>query len=386
MPRTKKVIKTEEETIPIEDEKPADAEAADEPEDLELRAFVETFSDAAKVKIYRYDRNGTLVYAGTTDPRNCSEEFLQDTYGEGKYYLKLFDGQGKNIKAKTVFIGPDETGLNMPVTPGAPGPAAGNSMMQFQIEQLRGELTSQREQTNRLLELLIDNRAAAPAPAADKTSMKDLVEGLAAVQQMIAPKEPTSLLAEMVGFFKQGIEIGSTGNVDGGWKGIVGDAIKAIPQVAKEFKAQPPDAVNNGEQPTMDEATLLKHGLAYLKTRAAINADPGLWVDFITSNMDEAQWQPLFKLINQPFEQIGQIDAEILQPQYRPFFEQLYNGLRDALSSKPDTAGETGDEADASVDAGASSGGIVLPGPSPPSDPNNDEQQRAESNGASQSD
>ncbi|MCP5101887.1 MAG: hypothetical protein GY950_00825 [bacterium] len=384
MPRTKKVTKTEEETIPVDEPETQPEADADEPQDLELKAFIESFADAAKVKIYRYDRNGTLVYAGSTDPRNCSEEFLQEVYGEGKYYLKLFDGQGKNIKARTVYIGPDETGLNMPVTPGVPASAGvGNPMMQFQIEQLRSELTSQRDQTNRLLEILVESRSAPAAPV-EKTSMKELVEALASVQQMIAPKEPTSLLSEMVGFFKQGIEIGSAGNVDGGWKGIIGDAIKTIPQVAKEFKAEQPS--DNGEQQTMSETDLLKHGLAYLKTRANINADPMLWVDFIGANMDEAQWQPLLKLLHQPFERIGEIDPEIMQPEYRPFFEQLYNGLKDAISSKGTSDGEPGNDGDARVDEAAGKGIVILPDASPPSSPDNSDEPSAEPDRASPGD
>lgn len=378
MPRTKKVTKTEEETVPVDDE-----ESTPEPEseDLELKAFIETFADAAKVKIHRYDRNGNLVYAGSTDPRNCSEEFLQEVYGEGKYYLKLYDSNGKNIKARTVYIGPDESGLNMPVST-TPSPALGNPILQMQIESLRSELTSQREQTNRLLEVLITREAAPTQPGG---SVKDIIEAIGTVREMVAPKEPTSLISEMIGFFKQGIEIGSTGNVDGGWKGIVKDAIQAIPQVAKEFKA-PVDAPDNGQPPVMDEAMMLKHGLAYLKTRAQINADPGLWVDFIISNMDEAQWQPLFKLLEQPFEKIGEVDPEVLQPVYRPFFEQLYNGLKHAISEKGNPEGISGNGGNAGDDESVDAGGIILPGASPPVNPDNDESERAEPDRASQSD
>lgn len=104
------------------------------------------------------------------------------------------------------------------------------------------------------------------------------------------------------------------------------------------------------EQPASTEEQnklMLVSAIQWLKKKALAGKDPELQVDFIIDNFDDPTSRALAAtMLNQPFDEIGKLDPEIMQEPLRSWFQRVYDLLREAVKN-----------ADTTIDAGKS--GII---------------------------
>lgn len=100
----------------------------------------------------------------------------------------------------------------------------------------------------------------------------------------------------------------------------------------------------------------IKAMLAWLKTKARSGKDPEFWIDYIFENQEEPTCESILKAIEQgaTFDMLLQFDPEIAEnSQLKTWFQTLYDGLYTELHPAVDTAGSSGDTADAPGNASA---------------------------------
>lgn len=328
-------------------------ELVDEPIIDETAEFLSQFGQDAKVIIYQIGRTGEKRYLATCEPLYFSEDWLQETYGEGRYILQVkvnarYRGQ------KQVSIGPPArvaSGNSTAAPAPALNPVSSNDPADLRIQLLMQELSHQREIMMQIL-----------ARPAEKTSMTELVEAMTALKSISAPASPASSLDSLMTILKTGIEIGKTGDVDTtkdeGFMGILKSALPIAGEVIKGFMpganapavaapgnpapaaAAPAPAMNQEEIPGIEpqSLTLLRHGIAYLKQKALKGSSPDLYIDFILDSMDDPQWVPLVHLAQGSYEEFAKIDPDLLKAPYRTWFESLLKSIKEAFTV-PELAG-----------------------------------------------
>lgn len=87
---------------------------------------------------------------------------------------------------------------------------------------------------------------------------------------------------------------------------------------------------------------MLRAGITYLKNKALRGADPGLYIDFINDSMDDPQWSPLIQMVSKPYDDLAAaLDPELLQMPYRPWFETLFNGIKNEIEERSKIPGDS---------------------------------------------
>ena len=365
---------------------PTEPETPDEVQDeKDVNKFFQAFGvEGGRVRVYRVDPNtGQLVFMATCTVDVISEEFLQVQFGGGKYEVRLFDSKAKYVTSKRMNIGaisggPDNTPKpSIFVTPNAASPAhpfPDRDGYNVQVEMLRQELSSNREM---MLELI--RTIAAKSDDGGGSTLVEFATAMKELKEVTKPEisNPLSMVADIIGVLKQGIELGASGAVkpegDGGWMGIIKDVLTAIPAVAKTMVATPPAASNppaidsppvevspNSLGLSAELMTQLRGGLDFLKTRCRLNKDPALWSDMIIDNMDSDLYVQLAKLSALSIDNLASAvgDPEIALPPFRSWFEAVMKGVQNALAENDASAGTVGDDSIPASDGGA---GTELP-------------------------
>jgi hypothetical protein len=344
------------------------------PEQQELNDDIQGFISgvgmpSAKVKVYKMDPAKTVpIFMGTSVPSLMTEEYIQESWGEGRYNLRLLDESGNYIKSKVVYVGPG------PKKP-EPSPAFQalsnpdrDRASDLQFELLRSELAAGREMMLKMIEA-ISGRGDNRSNLAELAGVIEVVKGLTAKD---AP-DPAATLSGFVEVFKQGIELGQSGGTpEKGWSGMLKDVVTSLPGVFAMLKTQTATPGNGATPPTPKVPASLEiaanpalvmaqRGISVLKAFARAGNDPATWVEVLVQNLNDPQWQPLIPLLGLSYDEVGKLDPELLNPVYRSWFERLFNGIREAVSEIGDSGGAGGHGSDADKDGGS---GPVLPVPS----------------------
>jgi hypothetical protein len=164
--------------------------------------------------------------------------------------------------------------------------------------------------------------------------------------------------------------------VDTGFMGILKDILKDVAPVALPLlmgggarpvggPAQHVPAIESGggdmERAAQVEASL-REGIAYLKKKCMMGADPDLYLALICDNADNEQFSQLVHLATtQEFTLFSKLDPEIEQPPYAAFFRHVYNGIRSAFNSAnqvdDNLSRSGGNETDVASNGGTGEGG-----------------------------
>lgn len=347
MPRKQVTTITKTETEqPPDEQSYVTAEPAEfaqiEPEVDALQQFLDGLGSNHRLAIYRIERTGEKAFLCKCELQYFSEEWLQATYGEGRYIIQAKDEKGVIRGTRTITMGPSNepkapTGFQPNPLP-LPVPDTGGNM---QLQLLMQEMAANREI---MLEMIRANNGGG------KTGLGDLVEVIQAMKALQPPPAANgNSMESMLSLLKTGIEIGQTGTVDTSSKGgvmgmikdalpIVGDVIKGfLPQRAPEPGQNPPATVAPAQLAGLEgidprTADMIRHGISYLKGKVLQGKSPDTWIDFILDNMDDPQWQPFLRFAGMPYEEFAKIDAELLQVPYRPWFEHLLKSVQEALA------------------------------------------------------
>jgi len=115
---------------------------------------------------------------------------------------------------------------------------------------------------------------------------------------------------------------------------------EAAPAIAQMLTARAPAAgapqQQIAESPESQKEALdaqMKLGIAFLKKKCINGADPGLYIDLIIDNREEASYAGLIHgIISKDFATFAGLDPEIALPAFEPFFRSIYDGLRSAFN------------------------------------------------------
>jgi hypothetical protein len=313
----------------------------------------------ARCMLYRADKfKAGMCFVGAVAPEIVSEEYIQEEYGEGRYQIRVLDSGGKFIVTRMVQIGAPKSVQLAQAKVAVLPPAMGDPLMQARLESMIQEQATNREMMLRLIDKI-------GAHDGQQSTLTEFASVITTVQALM-PKAATAAdaIKEAVGIFREGMKLGAAGGAgEKGWMETIKDVLGSLPELiagAKTMNAMQQsqtvsaDPAPNpaGELPGVRDEEMLRQGIAYLKLKARQGKDPGLWIDVIADNLDDPQWLPLAAKLDQSFEEIARIDAELLTPLYRPWFVRLFAGVRDALHERVSSGdGQTGNLPDASVDA-----------------------------------
>lgn len=340
MPRTKKTIIETEESAQSDidqDSKPASENEVQEEQEEEIRRLINILGPEARVFVYRADHTGK-IFLTNCEPNFWSEQWLQQSYGEGTYYIQIRNHKGNWGGARTVRIGPLPAGEKpAQIVPAVATPAAqANGQLDLRTQLLIDELNAQRQMIMKMIER-----------PAEGTSMTELVQAMAALKAMTTPSpEAVTGMEAIMSILKTGMEIGATGNVEMKKDGILSTIKEALPILGEVVKtvfaksnAENPQGSMAAQLPAAGEdrsLAMLRHGISYLKQKALQGKRPDVYIDFILENLDDPQWQPFLKMCQGPFEEIAKIDPDLLNAPFRPWFEQLWNELKAAINQTPE--------------------------------------------------
>lgn len=365
MGRKRKTVTTEEEeleTHPPVDQPPQPEQPTRE--QVDFKTFIQSLAPVdARVKIWRFDDAGREVFQGVCQVDSVSEEFIQTRYGEGDYTVRLVNPAGTYVGTRKISIGPAP--IKEPTPIAVPQPVESREqLLSMQIEALRTELNNQRELVYRLVDRL------GAGDGRPSSGIGEVAEALKMLHGFAQPPTMLNSIADIISVVKQLRDI-SAGSGEGETRGVVGvikDVVQAVPEALaamrgtasverRNFVPALPDTAPPAQITAEDSRLgLLRVGINYLKAKARARSDVGLYVDFIADNFNDPQWYPFVSLLERPYEEVTKIDAELLQPLYRPWFESLLNELRNAISDRSVTTGTVRDASDASgdEDSGAS--------------------------------
>lgn len=367
----KQVTTVTKEEVPVEEPIEPEILAGNEEEakrNDELSAFADSLGvDAAKCSIYRADEYGKWKFHGSCPPTIISEEYLQKTYRGGSYLVKFLNSKGVYLRSKQLDIADPVADDDEGALIDAP---TGPQPFELEMARMREESNRQHELTLALIDKLGNNGQPAP-----QTNLTDVIAAVTALKDSTTAPNPISQMTELVGLIKVGVELGATGGMpDKSWLDHVKDGVKYLPDVIGAIKAGPPPPVPGAPAADPNEdprIPALRWMINYLKPKALANRDSGLYVDLAMEEIADPKWAPLVGLVNAPYDEIAKIDTDLLQPQYRHWFEGLFSALREEIIKKhgqpapiPDTTvadGESGDEGKPDGDVPASPGRSQLP-------------------------
>lgn len=342
-----------------------------DPPDDDLVKFFSDKGEDVTIKVYKYDSaTNRPNFRADTDLDGFSEVWLQNNFGPGKYSLRAYRA-GNYVGGRTVNIG-EGIAKNPSPVPGReiiiPQPAGADPMIQMQLEQMRLDAQTNRE----LLLKLIDRQSG----DGGKSTLTELAEAMAILKTAQPQQESTSpmkLISDALPVIKQLIDMAAgRPEKSDSWVGLARDVVAELPNVISKLPIRQPAAaeqpapavVQLNPQPAIsagDIISQLKKGLEYLKKRALKKSDPSDYVNIVLDMAED--WPPEYvdSFLETPYEEFGKLDPDLMDPVYRPWFEKLFQELRNALSELPEPgtpAGEAGDTGNTKGDAGVNSAGM----------------------------
>jgi hypothetical protein len=328
-------------------------EAYEDPADDTVRSILSQFGAPGDVEIKVYRKTPTgKSYCYTTSSQEFSEESIRDNPfgGPGRYALHIYAG-GEFRLAKDINIEGPQLARN--------GASRPDDLLMRMLEQ---RLAS------------IEARLSAPAQQSEPMSavLQAAVNLINA--QMVKPVEtPMEQVMKMAEF----IVSMRGGDKDDTWKDVLsGIAREVAPTVLPMLMGPRPgapvgapaqqqiggDDVKNTEEQARAVEAQLRAGIAYLKKKCMIGADPELYLGLILDSADDESYARLIHLATtQEFELFARLDGEIANAPYREFFETIYNGIRSAYQATNPVAVDpkraSGNVGNAAVDAASRKNG-----------------------------
>lgn len=319
-----------------------------------------------KFKVYKQEGGKGSAYCFTAQD-DIDETYIQENYGGGKYYVKVFVNNRYAEKHELLIAEKKMAG----------NPSMMDPNLQPRLDPNNIEARMLREQMVFMQNMLLE-RAKNPS----QTPVGEMVEAAKAIASMgTAHKEDDGFdkMARMFEFFKSM----SGGGGERSWqselistgKEVAAPILREI--IAKQMSGNsvPAPAPNpqmqvvpSGGETMIPPDTAIRQGIEFLKSRAMSGMDPELAVDWIVNNATDPMYQSFISnILSQPFESMQKLDVSLTQVPYEPWFRALYNGLKEAFSNEQstpmagDTERSTGNVTDITDNARAGKGSVGKP-------------------------
>jgi hypothetical protein len=325
--RSRPAKKVVTEYLDPEDE-PIPEQEFEDPADATLRSIAAQFGGGdVLVKVYRQSGTGKeYCYSGGVD---INEESIRASgYGPGKYLLQILINGELRKSIPIAIAGPVNGGI-------AAQPEGGLSKL------LLDRLT------------MLEQRLLRPVEREPINDLADAMLKISQIQNQSTPKDlPIDTLMKC-------IELGKSlaGESGGDFGSVVKDVLKeSLPMISSFLSAgrgaaapeskglAPSTAAPTTEAEAVDLfEQQLKGVLVYLKRKCIAGSDPGLYIDWVVENRDEAIYQHLIRAaVTSEFSKFAALDPEISQPPYDQFFRTIYDGLRSAFAPADSVAVDPG--------------------------------------------
>lgn len=362
----------------IDPNKPTEWIPAPSEEETGLQNFLDGLGEGEIViKIYKFD-------ATTNRPRfmadvgleAANEAFCQANWGEGRYQLKAYK-EGKHQGSRTVLVGPPLQKAAPPQPIFLPPVKEGlDAATQIQLEMIRQEMQSNREFMKLMLESMHQKDNA-------KSGSMELAEIMVMLKGVMpAPVSGPNILetiTQAIPLVKELIGLGANGGAapEKTWIDHAKDFLPEVGSIMKTILssrngAQPPAPAQTPpaaampltvEAPVLglppDKLEQIRWYFSMLKGRANAKSNPLVFVDVVMETLDDEQSLAICRLLDKSYEEIAVIDPEILDPiKYRPWFEEFFGGLRDAIIERNSPAGAGSDDNEPPADAGTGDSGV----------------------------
>lgn len=333
-------------------------------DEVELMQFIDEVGPSTTiVDVFRKRIDGGRGHVGRCEPNVLFEDpysFLRESYGPGTYILGFKTAQRTYLAWKTLHIEKENTSVAVAPVQSSAGDDHSKFMreqMQMQQNLITSLITSMKPMDlTPLVTLFAGNRG--PDPAQMLTSV------VAAFSALRGPQKDEDWLVRA----KTIIELAKDLNPDRD-NGGPENFWSVAREVGKEVlvRMNPPGGAQPRELPpgpahvqipakteevqkvtTREQVEFyVRAAIGYLKTKAQADKDPGLYVDFILANDEDAQWGALLMAIQQgaTFENLLQFDDEIRNnPAYQSWFKTVYDALHSEIFEPVDTGGAGGDK------------------------------------------
>jgi hypothetical protein len=308
-----------------------------------IEALVSQFGGGeVQVKIYKQLPGGIESYWYTAAPDQVDEERIRAANGGhgGQFVLKIMAG---GEFRKSIPMNLSDAPGSLGITPGAAG--GNDAVLQMMLNRMT---------TLETLLLAKNNNGA----LAEREPMSEMVAALKHMHEMTSSQQPKEMPVDtLLKCIELGKSIGAQPSDD--WKTILLEVLREVAPVAGPLLASMArgNGANGTEKPSLPDASPevqqmekqkqleanLKAGIAYLKKKCMIGADPGLYIDFISDNVDIEEYAQLVHIATtQDFSVFASVDAELEQPAYQSFFRSIYDGLRFNFIKPDSVAGDTG--------------------------------------------
>jgi hypothetical protein len=330
--------------------------APPDPAEESYTTFMSKFGrEGAKVRVYRITPQGKL-YCFLEEPENVTPETIRMFHARqhafahevGSYLIEV-EVNGEVRPPFQMLIAPQTAAPGIPDTGGqGAGMDRVLQMMQAQNERLERLLMTQHQ--------------------APQTPMSEMADALLKIDQLRGGGKELP-----VDTLLKAIELGkSMGGGETDWTMKIFEVVKeAMPVVGPALAslasrigggARPPEAPQTEEEQVKLEEFMLQQGIAHLKKKALAGSEPGLYIDLILDNREDANYARLIsKILNSDFSTFAELDPDITRPEYEPFFRELYDGIRSVFARADPVAsaggGESGNTSDASGNAKPRKGG-----------------------------
>lgn len=332
-------------TIIYDDDDGSKQDVPTDPAEESYSAFMAKWGrDGAKVRVYRMTPQGKqycyLAAPEEVDPESirlyhAKQELFRHEIGN---YLVEVELNGEVRPPFSVVIAPQASAPGVPDSNGGGVMERMFQMLQQQNERLERQLTTQ-----------------------NREPIGQLADAMVKIDQLRgAGKSELPIDALM-----RAIELGKSmsGSDSDSWMSLIKEVAPmvapALTQIAGSLMHRNGNAgaLPAGSEPVMNDDDILKMGIDYLKKKALGGKDPGLYIDLVISDADDALYAKLIhRILNNDFPAFAAIDPEISQPQYEPFFRALYDGLRSYYTQQnpveSDTGGKSGNGGNIKPDGG----------------------------------
>lgn len=288
--------------------------------------------------------NGKRAFAFQTED-DVDEVLIQDRYPQGgSFGVERFNDIGQSVERVVMDIDPKPMAGNPPIngTP-AHGNDAVMSMLMNELSWMRQTMTN----------MILKNN-----DGGDKSTIGELVGALQGLNGLVGGKDPMDL-------FLKGMDMASkfakNGGTDTDWKTQLIDVVKEnAGPVIQAFNMLGQQRNGNGEQPPMrivqTPESQMKEGIDWLKKKILAGLTPDLAVEWITTNANDPQYQPIIATaINGGVDAFIALDAEIGNEPYKTWFTTAIEDLKgiyaEQSSNVADIDGRNGNGADVTGDA-----------------------------------
>lgn len=284
-----------------------------------LTRVLEEFGETEqKFKIYRGEEF-------VLDTDHIDESFLQKHFGGGDYRVRIFI-RGKYRMTMPLKIANPLVPLNT---------QNGNSNNQHQADDRHSQFLEKM-----LLTILANKQSS---------SITEITEALKNVHAISGTPttNPMDLFMKGVDFAKGIVRSGSDGDAD--WNDVFKSVVREVaPGFIQSLPRQnPATSPVNPMNPQQQQQIFLKQAIQQLKPMALQNADVGLVVDWILSQLHDEKYQFIYRaILTTEFATFAAFDPEIGAEPYVGWFKQLYDGLRSTTQEQnpvaENSSGETG--------------------------------------------